>query len=193
MEEGKQGFFSDLEKSDDMNDKLQNLCDFLKEHTGATGCYVGYLQYPEVAIKDDAMDGDHLNTEASKVIKFTHATEDHQYIVGRSLAESQGITHDVFKAEESRRNEFEAEQDLVSGDNQTVEEIPEKDILESFKHLYIPEVVREKRMCYQRVPRLGSYMAIPLVYDHCLTDVALDAAVADFIAVQAENDAIKKE
>jgi len=36
-------------------------------------------------------------------------------------------------------------------------------------------------------------MAIPLVYDHCLTDVALDAAVADFIAVQAENDAIKKE
>ena len=41
--EGKQAFFGDLDKSDDLNDKLQHLADFLKEHTGATGCYIGYL------------------------------------------------------------------------------------------------------------------------------------------------------
>ena len=103
--------------------------------------------------------------------------------MGRSLPESQGITHDVFKTQSRPHHEFEQEQDLVSGDNQPISEKPEQDILEAFKHLYIPEVVREKRMHFQRVPRLGSYMAVPLVYDHCLTDHALDAAVADFLEV----------
>ena len=41
------------------------------------------------------------------------------------------------------------------------------------------EVVREPKMHFYRVPRLGSYMAIPLEYESCLTPAALDAAVAD--------------
>lgn len=48
-------------------------------------------------------------------------------------------------------------------------------------------------MHFQRVPRLGSYMAVPLIYEHCLTDAALDLAVEDFQGVQAANDAINKE
>jgi hypothetical protein len=39
----KEQFFCDLEKSTDLNDNLQELTDFLKEHTGATGVYIGYL------------------------------------------------------------------------------------------------------------------------------------------------------
>ena len=34
-------------------------------------------------------------------------------------------------------------------------------------------------MHFYRVPRLGSYMAVPLEYESCLTAAALDAAVAD--------------
>ena len=60
------------------------------------------------------------------------------------------------------------------------EEPVEKDILESFKHVYVKEVVREKRMNFTRVPRLGSYMAIPLIYNSCMTDEALEEAVKDF-------------
>lgn len=59
--EEKQAFFGDLDTSEDLNDKLQHLADFLKEHTGATGCYIGYLQYPEKEIEDDALDTDHLD------------------------------------------------------------------------------------------------------------------------------------
>jgi hypothetical protein len=36
-------------------------------------------------------------------------------------------------------------------------------------------------------------MAVPLIYDTCLSDVALDAAVEDFNAVMIANDAINKE
>ena len=56
----------------------------------------------------------------------------------------------------------------------------EEDILKTFKGVvYVKEVVREPRMNYQKVPRLGCYMAVPLVYQSCLSDEALDSAVAD--------------
>jgi len=35
-------------------------------------------------------------------------------------------------------------------------------------------------MWFKRVPRLGSFMAVPLVYESCLNDEALEAATADF-------------
>ena len=77
------------------------------------------------------------------------------------------------------------------------EEAPvEKDILESFKHVYVKEVVREKRMNFTRVPRLGSYMAIPLIYNSCMTDEALEESVRDFQEVatrQAEQDVARDQ
>jgi len=133
------------------------------------------------------MEMDHLNQDAPKVIKFTHASEDHKYIVSRTLTEEQGVSHDVFK------DQVDAEDDnksMKSGDDK---EIQDDDILKSFSHVYIKEVVRENRMHFQRVPRLGSYMAVPLIYDACLSDVALDAAVEDWNAVAVANDAIGKE
>lgn len=53
----------------------------------------------------------------------------------------------------------------------------------SFKHIYVKEVVREPRMHYYKVPRLGAFMAVPLVYNSCLFEDALDNAVADYLDV----------
>lgn len=40
-----------------------------------------------------------------------------------------------------------------------------RDTLQDFLfHMYVPEVVREPKMHFYRVPRLGSYLAIPLEY-----------------------------
>ena len=47
--------------------------------------------------------------------------------------------------------------------------------------MYVPEVIREPRMCFQKVPRLGAFMAVPLCYNSCLFDEALEAAVHDKI------------
>lgn len=64
------------------------------------------------------------------------------------------------------------------------EERKELSLMERFKHIYIKEVVREPRMNYQRVPRLGAFMAVPLVYKSCLFDESLAEAVANWQDVQ---------
>jgi hypothetical protein len=48
-------------------------------------------------------------------------------------------------------------------------------------------------MHFYRVPRLGSYMAVPLEYDSCLSAAALDAAVTDFLSLNQAREAQQKE
>ena len=48
-------------------------------------------------------------------------------------------------------------------------------------------------MWFKRVPKLGSYMAVPLIYQACLTDDALEAAVADYLAVSQQKAELQKE
>ena len=95
-EEHKQEFFASLEQSKDLADNLPSLVNFLKKYTGATGVYVGRLQHPEREIAIDADDKAHLDYDAPKVVKFIHASEDHEFVEGAILQPADGVTHDVF-------------------------------------------------------------------------------------------------
>ena len=55
--------------------------------------------------------------------------------------------------------------------------------------MFVKEVVREPRMYFFKVPKLGSYMAIRLEYDSCLFEGALDQAVADYNDVRTRQKA----
>ena len=57
----------------------------------------------------------------------------------------------------------------------------------------MPEVVRESKMHFEKVPRLGCYMAIPLVYDSCLFNEALEEAVEDYTVVSKEKEEQDKQ
>jgi hypothetical protein len=60
-----------------------------------------------------------------------------------------------------------------------------KPVAEKLPHsILVKEVVREPRMHYFKVPRLGSYMAIRLEYDSCLNEAAFDAGVKEMENVQ---------
>jgi hypothetical protein len=48
----------------------------------------------------------------------------------------------------------------------------------------IEEVVREKGIKYFKVPQLGSYLAIKLEYNSCLSEEAFDAAVDNYLEVE---------
>jgi hypothetical protein len=58
--------------------------------------YVGKLQHPELKIRIDDDDKAHLDYRAPKVIKFIHASKDHEFMVGAVLPPNIGVTHDVF-------------------------------------------------------------------------------------------------
>lgn len=65
--------------------------------------------------------------------------------------------------------------------------------MDSFYHVFVPEVVRETRMHFFKVPRLGSFMAVPLVYKSCMFYESLEAAVADWQDVQRRREEQAKE
>jgi hypothetical protein len=48
-------------------------------------------------------------------------------------------------------------------------------------------------MWFKKVPRLGSFMAVPLVYQSCLSDDALEAAISDFQNVTQQRSELQKE
>ena len=47
-------------------------------------------------------------------------------------------------------------------------------------HIYVPDVVREPQMHFYRVPRLGAFVAVPLEYNSCLFEKALDQSITDY-------------
>lgn len=170
--------FQKMQESEDLNDRLQDLTDFIAKQTNATGVYIAKLVCPRKPIEDESDDKAHLDEESAKVLQYIRATQDHQYMINRVLGSEMGRTHEVFNAPS------QAEEEPVEEDDEgQKKQKPPADILNSFKHLYVKEVVREPRMHFQKVPRLGSYMAVPLVYNSCLSDEALEAIVADSMAV----------
>jgi hypothetical protein len=45
-------------------------------------------------------------------------------------------------------------------------------------------------MWFKTVPRLGAFMAVPIIYNSCLSEQALEAAIADLQNVTAQNEKI---
>tara|TARA_B110000285_G_C15066356_1_gene585354 strand:+ start:592 stop:1437 length:846 start_codon:yes stop_codon:yes gene_type:complete len=141
-------------------------------------------------IQDDDDDKAHIAEDAPLVIKFKHANADHEPImVGAVLAKEQGICHELFRD----GGEEEGDGGGEEGGEEPAEEGDDGDILRSYKHKYVPEVVREPKIHFWRVPRLGSFMAIPLVYKSSLSEEAIDKAVTDWIEVVKQREAQDKE
>lgn len=193
-DENKAQFWQKVEKSNDLHDNLEELTNYLKNNTNATGVYIGKLVYPLKRIEEDAGENDHEDTEAPKVIRYLYATDDHKFMLNRVLPPDRGVTHDVFK-DSPAAEEPEQQQDENAEDGGEPKPVQEQDILKTFKHVYVPEVVRQKNpeMLYHKVPRLGCYMAVPLVYNSCLFDDSLEQAVADLIDVTQRREAQSKE
>lgn len=146
------------------------------------------------------MDNDmaHVDKEAARLIRFMYTSQGHEFMKGKLLKADQGITHSVFNegaaaaeggeeppAEEGEEGAGEKAAAKVAGDP--------SDILNTFKHLYVKEVVREGKMHFYRVPRLGAFMVVPLEYESCLSAKALDQAVNDFAKLKKLKEELDKD
>jgi len=146
------------------------LADHLHEFTGATSIYVGKLAQPirgfGQGLREDDDDEAHIIPKAQTEIQLLHADADHQSLVDQVLRQGQGVTFERLFSAEAEKEEEEAAKEPNAND------VP--------KHIVIDEVVREPKMHYYRVPRLGSYMAIKLEYNSCLFEDAYDEAIANY-------------
>lgn len=48
------------------------------------------------------------------------------------------------------------------------------------RSIFVKEVVREPRMHFFSVPKLGSYLAIELKFNHCTNEQAFDQAYKEY-------------
>jgi hypothetical protein len=124
-----------------------------------------------------------------------NATAEQQYLVDKILLQDQGITYGLFQAEEAdagaaeETKDEEVEEGEPGEDGEPVPR-PKKPKPEKLpKHVLVPEVVEEPKMHYYSVPKLGSYLAIKLEYESCISEEAFDAAVVNLQEVEAKKAA----
>lgn len=153
--------------------------------TEATAVYIGKVVQPHKPINENDNDKAHLDKSAPSHIHFCNANPEHQFIVDQILEPNQGVTYGVFEedkppveGEEAKpAQEFDDEGNIVPQLKfETDEKVP--------KFICVNEVVREPKIHFFQVPRLGSYMAVRLEYQTCLFEEAYDAGVQDMIKVQ---------
>ena len=114
-------------------------------------------------------------------------------MVDKILLQDQGITYGLFtegdggdEPEDDEKKEDDDKSQYDDDGNPIPK--PEKEKKEKFlKHTLINEVVEEGKMHFYQVPKLGSYLAIKMEYNSCLTEEAFDAAVADFKEVNVKK------
>ncbi|CAI2385810.1 unnamed protein product [Moneuplotes crassus] len=185
-------FHKKYRESDDLEDHLQELSDFVSENTNATTVYIGKLAKPKKKIEDESDDKAHIDEEALEQIEIIHASpKDFEFLVGKTIKANEGVTHRLFGTSAEGEGEEEEPAPAEEGEGEG-----DKEENTDPKHLFIEQVVREKRMKFFKVPRLGSYLAIRLSYQSCMSEKAIEEAIADKIEVdrkREEQEAEKKE
>ena len=150
VDDDKQSFLDKIAAAHDLSDNLQDLTDHIKKYTNASAVYVGKLVSPKKSITDDDDDTAHVDDSGEKIIHFSHANSEHDFLVDKVLKKTEGLTFDVFN------------------DRPATDDQGEPIVYEDLEHVLVKEVVREPRIHFYKVPRLGSYLAIRLEYNSCL-------------------------
>ena len=142
-----------------------------------------------------------MDESVAQIIRYISATPDHQYLVGKTLKLTEGITPEVFVAPEAAQPSGDVPPDEPPKEpaaeaKEGEGEAKKEGTADSMRVVYRPEVTREPRMKFFKVPRLGCYLAVSLVYSSCLSTEALDSALVDYAAYEEQkkkNEEIMKE
>ena len=167
-----------------------SLPNFIEKQKGFSGVYIGHFDHPTRQITDEQEDElAHIDFSAPKQINYIGASDSHHFMIGKSLppreseiAQTKTVTYTVFDKKE--------EEPQVDADGNPIE------VVEKPNYLYVSDVTTEDRMYYFRLPRLGAFLACPLVYESCLNPEAFDAGVEgrkNFYEAQADFESRKKQ
>lgn len=170
-------FLDKIKQSLDVDDLLSLLAEHLQGYLKASGAYVGQLEKVKRTVTDLDDDHAHEDPEAPEVIRYVGVSKNHQHMQDKVLSEEQGsTTYSVFKAKEEEPPAENAEE---------LEEGAEPPLVEErLNTAYVEQVVGNPKMHFFDVPKLGAFLALPLVYKSCLNEAAFDAAVEDALKIK---------
>jgi len=118
-------------------------------------------------------------------------------MIEKHLKITEGVTPEAFATAEAAPPGDAAPEQKEPDPNASpikTEEKKEEPIIKNV--VYRQEVTREPKMKFFKVPKLGCYLAVPLVYASCLFTESLDAAIADYIVYREKvkkNEELMKE
>ncbi|EGR33760.1 hypothetical protein IMG5_039650, partial [Ichthyophthirius multifiliis] len=120
-----------------------------------TGVYIGIKDYPNKMINDEDEDEkSHLDLKKEKLIKYIGFSQSHQLLMQNKTISSkpeESITAGVFR--EKQINNPDDEQNQQNQNQQQQQ-----------NYVYIPELDKELKMQYFKLPKLGSFIAFPLIF-----------------------------
>mmetsp|Transcript_51009 Transcript_51009/g.122723 ORF Transcript_51009/g.122723 Transcript_51009/m.122723 type:complete len:597 (+) Transcript_51009:162-1952(+) len=160
------------------NGAITSLLGALQRWTGAAGVYVA-KRVPGAGGGDDEEEG------GGDTAVYTHATDDHSWMVGSTL--SKGVTFDAWK--------LPAVPEPEDGDDDD-EDAPKKEVPPpEYPTVHVSQVLHEPRMTMHKMPKLGAFFAVPVVFNSSIHDAAINdadvAAVLEAEAKYAAEDAEK--
>jgi hypothetical protein len=141
------------------------------------GVYIGKLEHPIRAVRDDDEEElAHLEAEQQKTVLYVGASENHQFLIGKRLPLESGVTYEIFKLKEKEPPTDGSEPELPK-------EEP----------IYIPDVTKDARMIYHRIPKLGAFYASPVIFQSLLQENLFMDLLKERVKVSQEKEAQKAE
>jgi hypothetical protein len=140
--------------------------DFLVNYQNLSGVYVCHLdlQKQEVDLENDDSETSHINGKLPKLLHYVAASEKHRYLVGTKFYPEQGITYEVLKPQ-------------ISDDGVPL----------PLKSIYVPDVIKDSRIHFHKWPKLGAYLAIPMIFNRSLFEDSFDQGLENRLAYLAKK------
>lgn len=110
--------------------------------------YIGEVKHPKRTIKDNE-DGEnaHLETEQPKRIEYIAYSKSQKKIMEGKFLTLESVTGALF-----------GEKAPDAGDGEPDEAADKKK-----NYAYVPDVVKNERIVFFRLPKLGAYLAVPMI------------------------------
>jgi hypothetical protein len=176
-------FFTKVSESDDHEDILEDLSNYLQEYTSSTSVYVAKLVEEKNPIDLDDDDTAHIIEDAKCHLDIYHASpKGFEFLLRKQIKSSEGVVHEIFIDKEEPH--VEPQEVQVEGEGET-EPAPVEEVKPQY--VSVDEIVRESKLKFFKVPRLGSLLCVRLKYDSCLSELSLDEAVQDVYDVESRQ------
>ena len=209
-EKEKEKLREEIKSCEDFEEKLNDICEQLKNITGATGVYISSYDFKRKAVENITDDENaHIDPDNIKVLRYIHWNEDHSFLHGKYLPKKKGVTYSIFLKGEEGEDEGEeegaggeggeeakeppAQENAGGGDEEEENEDNEeqnKDL--HVKMMEIQDVVNNKKMYFYREPRLGSYLFFDIGYRSSLNYNSLLSAIKNLQEYQQKNEEYEK-